>query len=361
MNILKYIFELLFRLIPFPVKPKLIKVGNPDPSSPVLVTTNYDLTVRRVRKALKDFDCYLLVAPAKGINVWCGAGGGHFNADSIVSIIKTSKIEDLVDLRKLIIPQLCANGILIKDIKEKTGWDATFGPAHIRDLPRFVSNKYKKTSDMNVVKFDFGQRLEMGLAMAANFLFVLAIILVILARNILLPALIISFLLCMVVSLGAFMIPGRSWLRKGLIVGLISSGIFLVYSLVVGDYSVGTSIRSVLGIFALSIAVELDLPAWTPLWRCNLTGGSRSKVELYVDKDRCIGCTLCWQVCPTGVFEVKGDKSEAVYVERCETCTACVKQCPTGAVVTDMKVNPSCCACPTCKVIETVSKRNRVS
>ena len=73
----KNFFLYVLRAAPYPVTPGLMIIGNPDRSSPVLITTNYDLTIRRVVRALAGLDCYLLVAPAGGINVWCAAGDGH--------------------------------------------------------------------------------------------------------------------------------------------------------------------------------------------------------------------------------------------------------------------------------------------
>ena len=66
---LKTIIETLFRLLPFPTETGLRIVGNPGPNAPVFVTCNYDLTVRRVIKSLAGMDCFLLVAPSKGIRI----------------------------------------------------------------------------------------------------------------------------------------------------------------------------------------------------------------------------------------------------------------------------------------------------
>ena len=42
-----------FRLFPWPTETGLREVGRPDASSPVLLTGNYDLTVRRLVRALE--------------------------------------------------------------------------------------------------------------------------------------------------------------------------------------------------------------------------------------------------------------------------------------------------------------------
>jgi len=56
------------------VPPGLYALGEPDHSSPVLVTANYTLSFDAVRAALAGHSCYLLVLDTKGVNVWCAAG-----------------------------------------------------------------------------------------------------------------------------------------------------------------------------------------------------------------------------------------------------------------------------------------------
>jgi CO dehydrogenase/acetyl-CoA synthase delta subunit len=103
--------QILLRALPWSAKSSLIRIGHPGRDAPVLVTCNYDLTVRRVLRALRGLDAYLLVAPTKGINVWCGAAGGYFTAHQVISILRTSEIGELVDHRRLILPQLSATGV----------------------------------------------------------------------------------------------------------------------------------------------------------------------------------------------------------------------------------------------------------
>lgn len=66
----------------------------------MLVTGNFDLTVRRVVRALDGkVDCWLLVADSAGINVWCAAGGGYFTADKVIAAVRASGVgEDAIRL-----------------------------------------------------------------------------------------------------------------------------------------------------------------------------------------------------------------------------------------------------------------------
>jgi CO dehydrogenase/acetyl-CoA synthase gamma subunit (corrinoid Fe-S protein) len=73
MNRLKYlvvnILETLLRVLPIPCKVGLKKIGKPNRTSPVFLTCNYHLTEKRVQRALRKIDCYLLVANSHGHNV----------------------------------------------------------------------------------------------------------------------------------------------------------------------------------------------------------------------------------------------------------------------------------------------------
>ncbi len=155
---------LFFRIIPpYPkFKTGLYAIGNPGSKSPVLVTGNFDLTVRRVVRALDgSVDCWLLVADSAGINVWCAAGGGYFTAEKVIAALKTYRVADVVDHHALILPQLCANGVDGWKIRQETGWGVHWGPVKARDVPAYLRAGRKKTAAMRQVDFPLQDRLEM--------------------------------------------------------------------------------------------------------------------------------------------------------------------------------------------------------
>ena len=119
MSILKTLWGFLFRLFPCPTKTGLRTLGNPGPDSPILVTCNFDLSVKRLTHILEGLDVWLLVADSKGVNVWCAAVGEEFNTHSVVSVVKTSGIADKVNHRTLILPPLGAAGVKATEIKAK--------------------------------------------------------------------------------------------------------------------------------------------------------------------------------------------------------------------------------------------------
>lgn len=352
-NFLKTIFELLFRLVPFPTKTGLRKFGNPDENSPVFVTANYDLTVRRVAKVLKGLNCYLLVANSRGINVWCAAGGKHFTAREVISVIKTSGISNLVKHRKLILPQFSACAMDRNQIKEKTGWDAIFGPAYAEDIPQFIKGGCHKSPRMSLARFGLAERLEIGVGSGVAIGLVLFIILWF-AKRILIPeVLFLNFLLSFIIAIFYFRLPGRPGLCKAISLGIVAYIFFLIYTLFEPKMFLGRSME----LAVLSFIIGVDFSGWSPIWRGNIITGKDS-VMVEVDQSKCIGCGTCISVCPKGSFRVDEDINKAYFLmERgCEGCGACFAQCPTGSInVVRGKLRECSCLCrPICCSIDNI-------
>lgn len=52
----------------------------------------------------------------------------------------------------------------------------------------------------------------------------------------------------------------------------------------------------------------------------------------------CIGCGLCSEVCPHGVFGLDGGVAVLLRPDDCMECGACQLNCPTGAIKVDSGV-----------------------
>lgn len=142
----------------YAVNPGLYAIGAPSPDAPVLVSANYKLTFDAVRFALAGRDVWLLVADTRGINVWCAGGKGTFSAEAIVEQVRKAGLERIVAHRRLILPQLGANGVRIRDIRAATGFAAEFGPIRALDLPRYLD--HGPDAAMRAVTFSLRERAE---------------------------------------------------------------------------------------------------------------------------------------------------------------------------------------------------------
>ena len=343
------IIETLLRSFPLPCKTGVVKIGNPDENSPVFLTCNYHLTVERVKKALKKMDCFLLITNSNGYNVWCGSTGGHLTNHDVISILKTSGVEQLVSHRRVVLPQLAATGIEARVIKEKTGWEVIWGPVYAKDIPAFVENKYIKTQEMRGVIFPLVQRIEMATMWAFPFSVIIAIITFLFFRSLFLPLTSLVLLLPFFIF-GFFPFYSR-WLnpkKKGTRfskytivfnfsrVPLLLWGIFLfgliLYSLRLNIFTWSFFLQWGFISFVIVFVISLDLAGSTPIYKSGLHEDRFLKVIL--DEKKCKGAGFCEQVCPKNCYKVDRKRHRATMpmAEKCVQCGACIVQCPFDAL-----------------------------
>jgi hypothetical protein len=142
----------------YTIDPGLYALGNPDRSSPVLVTANYKMTFDRLRQALSKRDFWVLVLDTKGVNVWCAAGKGTFGTEELVERIRASELERVVDHRDLILPQLAGPGVAAHLVKKLSGFKVIYGPIRAEDLPAFFDGGRKATPEMRRKDFPAWER-----------------------------------------------------------------------------------------------------------------------------------------------------------------------------------------------------------
>ena len=53
---------------------------------------------------------------------------------------------------------------------------------------------------------------------------------------------------------------------------------------------------------------------------------------LVLDTEKCIGCSMCAQVCPHGVLKMDGAKARIVDLDGCMECGACAGNCVVNAL-----------------------------
>jgi NAD-dependent dihydropyrimidine dehydrogenase PreA subunit len=342
--------QTFLRVLPWPAEPGLIRVGNPGRDAPVLVTCNYDLTVRRVRRALRGCDAYVLVAPTRGINVWCGAAGGYFTAHQVISILRTSGISELVDHRRLVLPQLSATGVERQLVEERTGWRVVFGPVYAADLPAYLAEG-KKTSEMRQVRFRLRDRLEMAVVWAFPVSVIGGAVLALGWRHLLLPFLAMTWALALGLyglfpwlsgTVEATRQPPSRWVRYLMVFDPRIRRNGLVWLLFVAalwgqQYARGAvNVHSLAGWSMASLFVMLllsmDLAGSTPIYKSGLHADRLFHVEL--DTEACQGRAMCWEVCPKNCYVMDAARHKAVVArpQDCVQCGACIVQCPEDAL-----------------------------
>jgi acetyl-CoA decarbonylase/synthase complex subunit gamma len=125
---------------PMAVEEKYYEVGEPDESSPVLVTSNWALTYFLVSSAVEatKVPAYVCVKDAEGLGVLTAWAAGKFSGDSVGTFIKKCGVADKVKHRKLLIPGKVAR---IKGELEDAlnlEWEIIVGPKETTGIGAFL-------------------------------------------------------------------------------------------------------------------------------------------------------------------------------------------------------------------------------
>ncbi len=347
-----YLRDTTLRLLPHRAPTGLVRIGNPDRSSPVLLTGNFTLTVRRLRDTLDRVDAWLLVANSNGINVWCAAGGGHLTHHDVISVVRTSGIADCVDHRDLVLPQLAATGVERRPIEAATGWRTHWGPARLDDLPALLARGGPVHRHERRMRFPLWERLEM----ASIWLLPMIVILGLVARLLTGWQAAAAVALLVLVSVSAMFaalphvpVTGRRrWLTYG---SFALAGAAIGWGVLeVADQSSPLRMATVGGAAVLTMLVlSIDLTGTTPLYPGSVnTRAGAPRIKLA--PDRCTGASDCVQVCPSEVLRLEGSPARVVIdnPDACIACAACIVQCPEDALYF---------AYPDCRIVEPATIR----
>lgn len=115
-----------------------ITFGDPDESSPVLITGNsiYTHMVLGAILATANIDCHLLSVDTGGYTVDMSVVLNIFKGDEIRKTINASGIEKVVHHRVMIIPGLAAD--FKNEVERETGWEVLVGPVCGIELPMYI-------------------------------------------------------------------------------------------------------------------------------------------------------------------------------------------------------------------------------
>jgi acetyl-CoA decarbonylase/synthase complex subunit gamma len=130
--------------VPNAVEAKLYKVGEPGPTSPVLVTTNFALTYFTVEGEVENsrVPAYIAVVDTGGLGVLNAYADDKLTAEAIVKAVKSYGVMDQVAHKKLIIPGLVA--VLKGEIEDLGGWEVLVGPEEAAGIPAYLKNEWPK-------------------------------------------------------------------------------------------------------------------------------------------------------------------------------------------------------------------------
>jgi ubiquinone/menaquinone biosynthesis C-methylase UbiE len=145
-----------------PIDPGLYKSGNPDKTSPIIVTANYEFTYIKVMRDLKGLDAWVLCVDSNGINVWCAARGNDFGNNQLIEAVEATGLQEITEKKTLILPQLSAGGVATPELQKKPNefpFRVVFGPVWSKDLPEFIKNRpARKPDTMKLAKFTLKHR-----------------------------------------------------------------------------------------------------------------------------------------------------------------------------------------------------------
>lgn len=145
----------------YAVRPGLYYTGETyDVEAPLLVTSNYALTVFLVVRRLRGHNVRLLVVDTDGINVWCSAGKGAFSNAAILEQVNRYD-RDLLGTGKwlkLILPKFGFAGVDLQSLRQER-IRPIIGPLYAKNLPSFLADTPLKDRETERVHFGIQSRL----------------------------------------------------------------------------------------------------------------------------------------------------------------------------------------------------------
>jgi hypothetical protein len=266
----------------YTVIPGLYAIGNPDADSDVIVTANYKYSFDIVRTALKGLNTWVLVLDTKGINVWCAAGKGTFGTEELVKQINITSLKQVINHKRVIVPQLGAVGVSGYKVSKATGFNVYFGPVRAEDIRSFIETGYKAGSDMRTIQFPIVERIiltpmEINPALKKFPLFALIVFLIfglqpngILFKDAFQVGLPFLVLGLVAILSGAFMtpvllplIPFRSFAVKGWILGMATTFVVIQTTTILEDENT-----------LLFVLAYIFFPMFSSYWALQFTGST---------------------------------------------------------------------------------------
>lgn len=227
------------------IEPGLYALGTPDRTSPVFVSANYKLSFDHLRRALRGRPGWILVLDTDGINVWCAAGKGTFGTVELVHRVRSTRLGEVVEHRRLIVPQLGATGVAAHLVEQESGFRVVYGPVRADDLPAFLDAGCRTTKGMRRVRFSLMDRLVVTpheMILWGKWILPVVLALILLKQFRMAGTLFAAFLAgTLFAPLLLPVLPGRAFSIKGIILGAIVGLVPAWRCLQTGDVALGAA------------------------------------------------------------------------------------------------------------------------
>jgi hypothetical protein len=269
------------------VQPGLYRLGSPTADSPVFVTANYSLSFDALRTVLNGMDAFLLVLDTKGINVWCAAGKKTFGTRELINRIQLVDLKEVVNHRRIILPQLGAPGIEAHLIKQQTGFTVEYGPVRAADLPEYLKT-HKATPAMRKVTFPIRDRIvlipvEITIALLPG---LAALVLAYLIGSLPYALAVLMVVLCGTTFFPILLpwLPSHDFSTKGAFLGLVAAIPFALSALIQhSDWSWYRQAGQLLGyILAMSSSIAFISLNFTGSSTFTSRAGVRKEIYTYI-------------------------------------------------------------------------------
>jgi NAD-dependent dihydropyrimidine dehydrogenase PreA subunit len=230
-----------------------------------------------------------------------------------------------------------------------------WGPVRASDIPAYLDRDCHREGPEKRVTYRWDERLDTAAGSLFPFYFLGAVGFALFSRHLLAEYLLVGAVCFFFFMLACPWIPGKNGLLKVLFLEVILAA--LLFWAEIGSSEGGDPFRAPLIIAMVMTAIygtelgglapnmksELDAflgrlgvgaignTAFAGTVRTELLNGYR---ELSYDREKCLGCRSCFEVCPISVWEFDRDEKKAVpaHREACTACRACIVQCPSGAI-----------------------------
>ncbi|MGA2722040.1 MAG: acetyl-CoA decarbonylase/synthase complex subunit gamma [Bryobacteraceae bacterium] len=130
---------------PLQMQPGVYSIGEPNATSPLLVTTNFSLTYFIVSTELEatGLACHLAVVDAEGLSVLTAWSAGKFAGDRVAKALRTMQATERVSHRTAIIPGYVS--VISGELEDALGdgWRVLVGPQEASDLGPFFRDVWQ--------------------------------------------------------------------------------------------------------------------------------------------------------------------------------------------------------------------------